>query len=223
VSSERASIGTVSLDQIRDEAERLLADVGEGEDLDPVTASLIEIGVRCAVTSLDAAGASTHIELALAAGATPEQVQEVLTLVSGLGVHSLMVGTPLLARAMRERGDTGLQVPLDEQRAELWDRYVGANPYWESFEQRVPGFLEALVRLSPEAFAAFFDYCAVPWRSGALASRTLELVALATDATPTHRFLPGALLHLDGAINCGAGRREVIEALQIASQGPATT
>lgn len=210
----------VDLAEIRAAAERLLHGAREGAPLDSKTRALIEIGVRAAVSCLDVEGSYEQIEAALDAGASAAQVQLVLTLVSGLGVHTLFVGSKLLAAALAARGEP-LVGPLDEERRLLRERCIGDDRYWEDFEREVPGFLDALLRLSPAAFAAFFDYCAVPWRHGALSSRTLELVAVASDATPTHRFMPGVLLHVRGALRQGAGRREVIEALELAANAPA--
>ena len=70
-------------------------------------------------------------------------------------------------------------------------------------------------------FSAFFDYCAVPWKSGRVRAVLKELIAMACDATPAHRFGPGFRLHLRNAIALGAGRRAVMETLEIAAAAPA--
>lgn len=193
--------------------------VPEGDPLDVVTAALVSLGVRATATALDVDGVRIAVERALDLGATPAEVHGTLVLVSGIGVHTLMAGSAIVAAALRERGafDDG---PLDARRQALWDAHVGGSSYWGSVEVRFPGFLDGLLRQSPEAFAAYFAYCAVPAQTGDLRPLTRELVSLAADATSSHRFLPGLLLHVDGAVRCGAGRRQVREALDIAASAP---
>ena len=113
-----------------------------------------------------------------------------------------------------------MTAPLDEARAALHARFVGDDAYWDRMEREVPGFLDALLRFSPEAFEAFFNYCALPWKSRALRALTKELISIAVDASPTHRYLPGFRLHLGNAIALGAGRKAILQALDIAAAAP---
>jgi alkylhydroperoxidase/carboxymuconolactone decarboxylase family protein YurZ len=215
-----ACAAEVSLEEIRDEALTLLRDVAEGEPLDEPTEALIGLSVRVCATALDMEGTRIYAERALDAGATPNQVHDVLVLVSAMGVHTLKEGSRRIAQVLRARGELDARAPLDGERARLWERYVGRHSYWVRLEQQVPGFLDALVRLAPEAFEAFFQYCAVPWRSGALPSVTKELICMAVDATPTHRYLPGMRVHLVNALELGAGRAAALQALDIAADAP---
>jgi alkylhydroperoxidase/carboxymuconolactone decarboxylase family protein YurZ len=209
----------VGLDEVRAEAARLLDEVEAGEPLSPATAVLIGLGVAASLPALEPEATRERTREALALGVTQAQVSEVLMLVAGLGVHSLMQGARDLQTVLEERGeaDSG---PLDRRRQDLWDEHVGADPYWEGFERRVPGFLDALVRQSPESFEAFFAICAVPWRMGGLDARTKELIALATDTMPGHRYLPGVRIHVAGALATGAGRRAIEEAIEIGAAAP---
>lgn len=211
----------VTLRDVRAEAVRLLKTVPDGEPLGDQAAALIGLAVRSTATALDMSGARKYAEHALDLGATPDQVHEVLVVVSGIGVHTLMEGSRQLADLLRERGASELAAPLDERRMRLWARYVGDDPFWKRMEVEVPGFLDALVRLSPEAFEAFFMYCAVPWRTAALPPVTKELISMAADATPSHRYLPGLRVHLVTALQLGAGRTAVVETLDIAASAPA--
>lgn len=210
---------TITLAAVRDETLALLDGVPEGDDLDSVTTVLVELAVRASVTVLDPGAVTVLAGRALDLGATPEQVHEVLVVVSGLGVHTLMEGTRRVAALIRERGlrPETLDGPLDEQRLALRHTHEGDDPYWADLDRELPGFLDDLLRMSPEAYVAFFDYCAVPWRTRALRARTRELVSLACDATPTHRYLPGLRLHVRNALALGAGRRAVLGALDIAA------
>jgi alkylhydroperoxidase/carboxymuconolactone decarboxylase family protein YurZ len=212
--------GGVTVADVRAEALSLLGSVPDGDDLDPVAAALITLAVHAAVSALDGDGTDRTIRDALDAGATAAQIHETLVVVSGLGVHTLMEGSRRVAAILRERGDSGLDAPLDEDRTALRARMQGEDPYWDDFEREVPGFLDVLLRLSPEAYEAFFAYTAVPWRTGAVRGQVKELMSLASDATPTHRYLPGMRMHLANAVRLGAGRTAVLHALDIAAAAP---
>jgi alkylhydroperoxidase/carboxymuconolactone decarboxylase family protein YurZ len=213
----------LSLEDVRVEGLDLLDSLGvvdEGQGLDERSAALIGLAVRASVATLDVRGIRSFAARALDAGATAEQVHETLVLVSALGVHSLMVGSRELASLLRERADPAITAPIDERREALWLENVGSDPFWERMEQEVPGFLDALLRLSPEAFEAFFAYCSLPWRTAALPALTKELMSMATDATHSHRYLPGLRLHLANAVRLGAGRLAVLTALEIGAAAP---
>jgi len=210
----------LTLEEFRTEALALVGSLDDGKALDEMTVSLLELAVRASPSSLDTAGIETAAKRALDAGATGAQVHETLVVVSGLGVHTLMEGSRRVGDILRQRGDPAMTVPLDEQRTKLWQKFIGDDPYWDAMEREAPGFLDALLRLSPEAFKGFFDYCAIPWKTGALRAFTKELIALAVDSTPSHRYLPGARLHLANAIKLGAGRSAILQTLEIAAAAP---
>jgi alkylhydroperoxidase/carboxymuconolactone decarboxylase family protein YurZ len=110
--------------------------------------------------------------------------------------------------------------PLDPGQQNLWDEHVGGDPFWTGFSEELPGFLEAMLRLSPDIFAGFFAYCAIPWRSGTVRAWIKELAALACDAAPSQRFRPGFRVHLKNAIKLGVGRTAISQALDIAAAAP---
>ncbi len=208
----------VPLARIREEALALLAPVPEGEDLDQVAVALLQIAVHASVCTLDTDGMDHWIRSALDAGAPPGQIHETLVVGSGLGVPTLMEGSRRLSSILRAHDEPA--PPVDAHRAGLRARHQGDDPYWVDFEREVPGFLDALLELSPEAYEAFFAYCAVPWRTGSVRARVKELLAMACDATPTHRYLPGMRLHLANAVRLGAGRTAIQHALDIAAAAP---
>lgn len=210
----------VSVDDIKHEALEMLRDVDEGKELDEKEIALMSLAVRASPSVLDKEGARSFAIKALDAGASSEEVHEVLVLISGLGVHTLMEGSRMLAGVLQERGSDILEVPLDQNRQKLWDQFVGDDSFWDVMGEEVPGFLDALVRLSPEAFKGFMEYCAVPWRTAALRARVKELISLAVDASPSHRYLPGARLHILNAIKLGVGRRAILQALDISENAP---
>jgi alkylhydroperoxidase/carboxymuconolactone decarboxylase family protein YurZ len=210
----------VTLEDIRREAEARTKDIPDGAPLDALSEALIQLGLAVSVTSLDQGAINAAISGAFDAGASPAQVQEVIALVSGLGVHSLMMSAASVLEAARARGLIASDERLTEIEQSLWHAHVGDDPFWIGFEAETPGFLHALLKLSPDSFTGFFDYCAIPWKSGTVHARTKELIAMAVDATPTHRFLPGFRVHLRNALSLGAGRVAVRAALDLAASAP---
>jgi alkylhydroperoxidase/carboxymuconolactone decarboxylase family protein YurZ len=204
------------LDDITPLALSMLEDVEEGASLDAFSAAMIKLAVSVSVTSLNPDCIRLAIAECRTAGCDIAQIQEVIALVSGLGMHALMVSATMLVTE-----DEKLAPPLDTKRQALWDRYVGTTAYWDEFDREVPGFLLALLRVSPEGFAGFFEYCAIPWATRLVPALTKELAAMACDASPTHRFGPGFRLHLRNAKKLGAGRQMILQALAIARSAPA--
>jgi alkylhydroperoxidase/carboxymuconolactone decarboxylase family protein YurZ len=212
----------VTLETLSTLAKQSLTDVSDGAPLDDLSRALIELGCCVSVCSLDRDAIGKSIEGALQAGATPQQVQEILALISGLGVHSLMVTSPALLEISRQHGYI-LNDVLTESQQVLWDKYVGDDTFWSGLEQEVPGFLRSMLLLSSDMFEGFFAYCAIPWKTRTVRGITKELVAMASDATPNHRFAPGFRVHLKNAIALGAGRLAILETLQIAAASPSHT
>lgn len=187
-----------------------------GDGLSDLQRELIGLGVAACATTLNVDAMREHTERALELGASPDQLSEVVVLVSAIGMHSLHEGARVVAGVLRERGDSSVTGELTEEQALLNRRYIGEDKYWDRLEAALPGFLDALLRLSPAAFAGFFEFCAIPWRSRAVDALTKELIYLSLDATPTHRYLAGLQLHIDNAISLGATREQVLEAIEIA-------
>ncbi len=208
----------IDLAGLREEAQRLLAEVEEGPGLDEQTRTLVGYGVCASVTTLDFHLGDQYADRALDLGITPEQLHEVLVLVSGLGVHTLMEGSRSLAALLRNRGR---DLPaLDDTREALLERYVGSFKYWRLFERHVPGFLDAILRLSPAGFEGFMRYGAIPSQTKQLSPVVKEIISVAVDAMPTHRYMSGLRLHLANALALGAERRALLEAIDIAAGAP---
>lgn len=206
--------------QLRAQAEAATSDLPDGEPLDDLSRALIRLGVAVSVTSLSPDAIGRTVDAALDGGASLDQVEEIIALVSGLGVHSLMISQAIVLQSAAARDLIDRAAPFDPARQALWDRHVGDDPFWIGFEKENPGFLDAMLRLCPDLFTAFFDYCAVPWKIGSVRARTKELAAIACDAAPTHVFGPGFRLHLRNAIALGATRRQIMETLDIAAEAP---
>lgn len=210
----------ISVAALRAEAEDLTRGIADGDPLDALGVALVTLAVSASVTALARAQMDAAIAACLDGGATVAQVQEILALTSGLGVHTLMVSAASVLAAASARGLIDPDAALDPEQQALWDRHVGTDPFWTGFSAELPGFLEAMLRLSPDVFTGFFEYCAIPWRSGTVRARIKELAALACDASPSHRFRPGFRVHLNNAITLGIGRRAIMQALDIAAAAP---
>lgn len=208
---------------VKDWASDHLGDAPEGEGLDGQSRALVKLAVCTSVASLDRSAVDCAIGEAFDSGVDVAQLQEILALVSGLGVHSLMVAASRLLEEAQSRGQLDAGLALDSERQALWDRFVRHDPYWDGFSKQLPGFLDALLRLSPDLFLGFMNYCALPWKSRAVAAVVKELAAIACDATPTHIFWPGLKLHTANAIKLGAGRRAILQAIDIGAGAPRTS
>jgi alkylhydroperoxidase/carboxymuconolactone decarboxylase family protein YurZ len=191
----------------------------EGAALGRHDRALIGMGLVASVTSLNSQAIDVSIKECFEAGATPQQIQEVVSIVSGLGAHSLMATAAVIVARAREAGyEIGGR--LSDAESEVWKSRVGNDPFWAKMEDELPDFLRSLLSLSGAQFQAFFDYCGVPWKNGVVRPLVKELLAMACDANPSHVFLPGFRLHLGNAIQLGAGRSAVNEALALAAKIP---
>lgn len=178
--------------------------------LDSKTREFIYIVVDAAATHMFGPGVRQHVKAALAAGATPAEIMEVLECVATLSIQTMTVGVPILAEVLAERGIRGGPVELtDHQRrlkagfAETWG---GWNPLWDE-----------LLELDPEIFDAYSEFSSHPWKHGTLSPKVREFVYLALDASATHLYRPGIKLHIQTALDHGATSGELLEVLEVAS------
>ena len=75
--------------------------------LDKKTIELIGIALDVACTNMYAPGVRRHIQRALAAGATKEEITAVLQLASLQGLHSICLGAPILQDELEARAARG--------------------------------------------------------------------------------------------------------------------
>ena len=71
--------------------------------LDAKTIELIGIALDVSCTSMYAPGVRRHIQRALKAGATREEITAVLQLASMQGIHSMCLGAPILLEELEAR------------------------------------------------------------------------------------------------------------------------
>lgn len=206
----------VSQADIDAQADALLDGAVQGEPLDELSIALVQIAVRSNAMALDVVGTREWMLRGIKAGATRDQIHEIVTLVSGSGVHAFFESS----RTLDDLMPSELSSEQLEERRVLWEKYVGAGRYWRTMEEEIPGFLAALNRMSPEAFEGFFRYCAIAWKLRAVPAVIKEIASAAMDASPNHRYLPGMRLHIRNALKLGAGSLAIRDALEVAAKGP---
>lgn len=211
----------VSLDEVRAEVLALADDAPEGGELPVEVARIIEFVVRACGTTLDLAGAQERLEVALDADVTPEQIQEALILVSGIGIHGLIGTAGLVADTLKRRSLAGFDGDLTVAQQAALEEAGGGGARESRISAVAPEFLPNLVRLSPEATVrAVLEYRAAPWQGTALSEVERELIGIAVDAMPSHRFLPTLRMHVRRALDLGVGIRQLTAVLDIAAAAP---
>jgi len=180
--------------------------------LQPKVRELVSLALNAAATHLYAPRMRTHIAGALDAGASEEEIVEVLQLVSVIGVHASVLGIPILVRKLRDAPQgKGLDLSnTDARRAVIKADFQARRGYWNDI-------WDGLLALDPDFFQAFADYSAAPWTGGCLAPKVKEFVYIAMDISSTHQFEPGTHIHIENALKHGASTAELVEVIQLSS------
>lgn len=180
--------------------------------LEPKVREFVYIAVDGAVSHLYTSGLKRHVEMALAKGATPAEVLEViqLAMLSAHAPHEL--GLRILVEEMTAAGlqQETLARPLSDDEAERKRRHIEATGRW-------PACGDALFRLAPDFVDAFLAYEAIPYRSGPLPPKIKDLVLIAVSAAPTALDAASTRTYIRSALRNGATGEEIAEVLQLAS------
>lgn len=170
--------------------------------------SFVSLAVHAAATHLHEPGIRSSIRAALGAGASRDELIEVLELTTTLGVHASVYGVPVLVNelgGLPPVGDDGVD------RASLKAEFIAKRGYWDD------RLWEGLLTLDPAYFKAFTSFSSAPWETRHLEPKVKELVYIAFDVSATHMFSPGTGLHIGNALKYGATAGEILEVMQIAS------
>jgi alkylhydroperoxidase/carboxymuconolactone decarboxylase family protein YurZ len=178
--------------------------------LDAKTKELIYIAVDANATHMYLPGVRQHVQAALTAGATPQEIMEVLELCATLGIHAMNIGVPILAEVLKEKGLRAGPAPLSEYQEKVKAQFVEARGYWHEF-------WDEMLELDPELFAAYTTFSSVPWNAGTLPPKVKEFVYIAFDTAATHLYVKGLRQHIVNAIDLGATAQEILEVMEIAS------
>lgn len=187
-----------------------MADVPRrGGHLSDTMRAFVGLVVDANVTHLDPGGVRRHVRAALDAGATAEQVMEVLECTATVSVHAMNVGVPLLVEVLGERGERTAPAPLTAYQEKLKADFTRQRGYWN------PTWDEML-ELTPEMFEAYTDFSSHPWRSGHLTPLEKELLYIAFDTSCTHLYKVGLKLHIENALGYGGTPQQILEVMEIA-------
>ena len=80
------------------------------------------------------------------------------------------------------------------------------NPGWDPFYDLDPAWTERFIAMG-----------ALPMLRGVLDPKTVELIAIAVDASCTHMYGPGVRRHIRKALELGASKEEIAAVLQLTS------
>lgn len=175
--------------------------------LGPKEVSLLHVAVNAAPTLLYREGIRRHVEQAFDNDATVEELTEVVEIVFILGIHAISTGVPVLIEtAGLPETFTAAERAEHERLEQVWTDRRG---FW------TPAHYDRMV-VDPGHFEAYLDASAYPWEHGVLDPKVRELVYVTIDGSPTHLFESGLGLHVEQALEQGATRAEVVQALQIA-------
>lgn len=178
--------------------------------LEPKVKEFIYIAADSAATHMYGPGVRQHVRAALALGASPDEIMEVLELTSTLGIHACNIGVPLLLEVLAETGVEAAGDKLSERQQKLKADFTANRGYWHEF-------WDGILKLDPDFFETYVEFSSVPWRSGVLEPKVKELVYTAFDAAATHLYVPGLKLHMRNALGLGATTAEIMEVLEIVS------
>lgn len=78
------------------------------------------------------------------------------------------------------------------------------NPAWDK-----------LAQLDADWVEKFVDMAVHPMRKGVLEAKTIELIAIAVDASCTHLYAPGVRRHIRKALELGVSVEEILAVLQL--------
>jgi len=186
----------------------LLARPHRSGHLEPKVREFMLIAVNAVTTQLYTEGTRTHIRNAFEHGATFEEIREVLERTSGLGIHSVTEGVPILIAAME--ASTQSSEEFDGRRRRLRAEFEERRGYWNETWADV-------LRMDPDFFEQYLDLSAHPYEHGPLSQKVKELLSVAYDGSTTNIFRPGLQGHIENALETGATPEEIMEVLELAS------
>lgn len=99
---------------------------------------------------------------------------------------------------------------LTPEQQRLKDAYIRARGYWTPWT-------EGILRFNPQFLDAYARYGGYPAAHGPLSPLMCELLYVALDASSTHLFESGLLLHMRLAFRHGATPAQVMEVLTLAT------
>jgi alkylhydroperoxidase/carboxymuconolactone decarboxylase family protein YurZ len=176
---------------------------------------LLLLAVSASCVHLYAPGIRAHTVSALAAGATKEEILEILILIPAIAVHSITVGVPLLLEVLEENGNREVGqkfAALDAKREKVKAEFTAKRGYWHEV-------WDPVLELDPDALDGYMHFSGEGWRKerSVLSPMVKELAYVAVDAATTHLYQVGLKLHIANAIKYGASAEVVMQVLDLAA------
>ena len=171
---------------------------------------LIYVAVDGSSTHMFGDGLKIHTRLALANGASAQDVIETLQIATAQGLEGVTMGVNILVEELKEAGqDTGfLEPPLSAEQAALRASYEVKFGDW-------PDSCDHLLRLQPAYFEVMTELLAAPAVTGALSDKERCLIGVGLNACFTHQNPDGTRLQISRALRAGASKEEILEVLQL--------
>jgi alkylhydroperoxidase/carboxymuconolactone decarboxylase family protein YurZ len=166
---------------------------------------LVCVGLNAACTNLNADGTRRHMQAALAAGATRDEIVLVLKCAAVMALHSCSLGAPILLEEAKAAGTqptkkaTSATPAIDKMKAigqwnDAWNPFLELDPQWTDEFMLMGGGI---------------------YGSGVMSAKDIELMSIALDASFTHMYAPGTRRHIKNALKAGASMEEIMEVLKL--------
>jgi alkylhydroperoxidase/carboxymuconolactone decarboxylase family protein YurZ len=179
--------------------------------LSPRMKELILLAMHASASALNREQIERHVDRALAAGASNEDMVDVLVSIIGLANHALYFSVPILEEEMKAAGREEASLrPADAKFEAARQDFIAIRGFWNSDR-------DALARLIPEYFTALTNLSVESWKRGSLTRKEREFICIGIDCAVTHQYGPGLRIHIRNALKCGATREELLEIFQLAA------
>jgi alkylhydroperoxidase/carboxymuconolactone decarboxylase family protein YurZ len=172
---------------------------------------LVLLAMHATSTALNADAIARHVDRALNAGASPDEIVDVLLTITAGANHALYWSVPILEDELAAAGveEPSPPVPSDIL-AGIKADFEAARGFWNPDR-------EHLIRLMPEYFATLNAVSTETWKNGPLSTLEREFICIAIDCTVTHQYEPGLRRHIRNAIKHGATRDQILHVFQLAA------
>jgi alkylhydroperoxidase/carboxymuconolactone decarboxylase family protein YurZ len=177
----------------------------------PRMKELVLLAIHAAATALNSQAIERHVRRAQLAGATPEDILDVLLSIVGLANHAVYASIPILVEELEAAGSAEAEVPeLTPDLVKVKEDFLKTRGVWTDAR-------DLLSRLMPEYSIALSEVSMEPWKNGSLSPKEREFIYIAIDCSVTHTFDPGLRLHIRNAIGLGATRDEILAIFELAA------
>jgi alkylhydroperoxidase/carboxymuconolactone decarboxylase family protein YurZ len=177
----------------------------------PRMKELILLAVHASATALNYKAIERHVRRARLAGATPDDVLDVLLSIVGLANHAVYASIPILLDELKAAGSTEAEfAKLSPDLVAVKEDFLKTRGVWTDAR-------DLLSRLMPKYSIALSKVSMEPWKNGSLTPKEREFIYIAIDCSVTHTFDPGLRLHIRNAIGLGAKRDEILAIFELAA------